>query len=96
MYHPKASPWGRHGGPLSDTPYGPGEYEAAVTAWVREAQARGLAIYLQDSTPGQGGADSWYPEELIEAIAGRFKPIPLSRSARLQRILSRTEERGSD
>ncbi len=89
MYHAKASPSGRHGGPLSDTSYGPGEYEAAVTAWVREARARGLAIYLQDSTPGQGGPDAWYPAELIEAIAGRYKPILVNRSLRLRRILSR-------
>lgn len=87
MHYPKASPDGQWGGPLSDTPYGAGEYERAVTAWVGEAKARGLKIYLQDSTPGAGGPGAWYTPELEAAVAGHFKPIPLVGNPEVQRVM---------
>jgi len=87
MHYPKASPDGRYGGPLSDTPYREGEYEAAITAWIVEAKQRGLRILVRDSTPGPGGPGAWFPPELENAIVGRYEPISLPGNSTIQKLI---------
>jgi hypothetical protein len=90
MHYPKASPDGRYGGPLSDTPYGEGEYEAATKAWILEAKERGLRILVRDSTPGPGGPGAWFPPELEEAIVGHYEPISLPGNSTIRELIRRS------
>lgn len=92
MYHPKASPSGRYGGPLSQTPYGEGEYERAVNAWVLEATERGLRVAVRDSTPGVGGPGSWFPPEMEAAIEGYYEPIMLHGNSVIRNLIRRSHE----
>jgi hypothetical protein len=92
MHYPKASPTGRYGGPLSDTPYGEGEYERAVEAWILEARERGLRVAVRDSTPGAGGPGAWFSPELEAAIEGHYVPILLPGNSTIRDLIRRSLE----
>ena len=75
------------GGPVSCTPYGPGEFETGMGAWIQELRAaararfgRELAILVNEAPDGEHDkflAGSWYPAAVREELAGESRSLTL-------------------
>jgi len=68
------------GGVITDTPYGPGEYERCYAELIRELHARGLRIVLNTNGLPRAQAWRWMPGGLPDLVFGESRP----RSFRIQ------------
>jgi hypothetical protein len=72
-----AGPETRYNGPLSPTPYGPGEFEEAMGAYLVELASYGIPIVVAERPPGKGGLGAWYPPRVRAAVLGEMSILPL-------------------
>ena len=74
MTKPVAAP-GNAGGPLSQTPYGPGEFERAMGDYVVELAATGVPVTVVEGAVGPSGRFGWVTPAVRNALLGvvRFR-----------------------
>jgi len=61
--------WGG-GGVITDTPYGPGEYEACFAALIRELAASSIPVVLNTNGGPAGKEWDWMPPDVRRLVVG--------------------------
>jgi hypothetical protein len=83
MFVARVGPDTRWDGPLSPTPYGAGEFEAAMGAYLVELAAFGIPIVSEERPPGSGGFGAWYGPDVRAALLGEAQWLKLPRAEEL-------------